>query len=149
VVTVALYLAAASRSDELSFVALVDVASVFDEAHCEDWRLIGGQMVQLHANRLKLGADLYRETRDADIGVPPVVVKEFGLVDRLRELGYEKAAGERLEREGCPSSQQNMMSMHLWHLSTCWFPPTQVMPGRITSLATTSSPSKPVVLLTH
>jgi hypothetical protein len=55
-------------------------------------------MVTLLAARWGLGPDLYRETGDADLGVPPVVVRDHRLPDRLKARGYEQVAGNRFAR---------------------------------------------------
>jgi hypothetical protein len=86
-----LALAAASVADDLGFVALADLRTALgDEA--EDYRIIGGHMVTVLAARWQLGAGLYRETGDADLGVPPVVVRDRDLVGRLKALGYRQVA---------------------------------------------------------
>lgn len=46
-------------------------------------------MVTALVARWQLGAEVYRETGDTDLGVPPVVVREEGLIEGLRELGYQ------------------------------------------------------------
>ncbi|HTK15537.1 MAG TPA: hypothetical protein VL769_04020 [Acidimicrobiia bacterium] len=91
-----LVLIAQSRAEDLGFVALHDVASILEGS--DESRIIGGHMVQLHAYRWNLGADLYRQTQDADLGVPPIAIKDLELVDRLSALGYEREAGNRFSR---------------------------------------------------
>jgi hypothetical protein len=92
----ALRLAAGSVADDAGFVALADVGSVL--AGRVDTRVIGGHMVQLHVQRWLLGAELYRETQDADLGIPVAVAQDPALVTRLGELGYERVAGNRFGR---------------------------------------------------
>ncbi len=60
-------------------------------------RLIGGVAVMLHVQRLALDVPL-RATGDADVGVPPHVLREPELVDAIEALGYTKVAGNRWER---------------------------------------------------
>jgi len=48
--------------------------------------------------RWQLGAELYRETGDTDLGVPPVVVRDEGVIGRLLERGYERVEGNRFTR---------------------------------------------------
>jgi hypothetical protein len=55
-------------------------------------------MVTALVARWQLGADLYRETGDTDLGVPPVVVREEGLIGRLIERGYKQVEGSRFAR---------------------------------------------------
>src|SRR5688572_27511909 len=93
-----LVLSAASLADELAFIAIADLATVVDTGSEVEYRLIGGIMVSLHAQRWQLGHRLYRQTRDADVGVPPTVVRSGDILVRLEELGYEKVAGNRFER---------------------------------------------------
>lgn len=88
-------LAAASVADDLGYVALSDLASVLGVS---TYRIIGGHMVTALVARWQLGAELYRETGDADLGVPPVVVREEGIIGRLIERGYERVEGNRFAR---------------------------------------------------
>jgi hypothetical protein len=84
-------------ADDLSYVALADIAHVLNPRTSE-YRIIGGLMVTALAARWELGASLYRETLDADLGVPPLVARDLGLADRLKAAGYEQVAGDRFER---------------------------------------------------
>lgn len=93
-----LTLTATSVADDLSFVALADVARCLDVDPPPDHRIIGGHMMTALVARWGLGADLYRETGDTDLGTPPVVIRQLGLVDRLLGLGYEKVSGCRFAR---------------------------------------------------
>lgn len=73
-----LVLSASSVADDLGYVALADLAqAVGDDA--SDYRVIGGHMVTVLAARWMLGADLYRETGDADLGVTPVLARSIHL----------------------------------------------------------------------
>jgi hypothetical protein len=92
-----LTLSAVSVSNDLSFVALADLAQVLEE-RAADCRIIGGHMVTTLAARWRLGAELYRETGDADLGLPPVVARDHHLPDRLKALGYQQVAGNRFTR---------------------------------------------------
>jgi len=64
-----LVLSAASVADDVGYAALADLAHVLGEVTA-DYRIIGGHMVTMLAARWQLGAELYRETRDVDLGVP-------------------------------------------------------------------------------
>lgn len=77
-----LSLAASSVAEDLSFVALDDICKILIEGEPLDFRLIGGQMVSLHAQRWGLGRELFRETQDADVGVLPVTAKTTALRNR-------------------------------------------------------------------
>lgn len=55
-------------------------------------------MVTALVARWRLGAELYRETGDTDLGVPPIVVRDHQLIKRLRDLGYEQVEGNRFAR---------------------------------------------------
>lgn len=88
-------LRAGSIADDLSFVALADLASILSGT---DSRVIGGQMVQLHVHRWRLGRELYRQTEDADLGVPVTAVTDTALISALKDLGYGKIEGNRFAR---------------------------------------------------
>jgi hypothetical protein len=90
-------LGAASVADDLGFVALADVAHALTGL-TEDYRVIGGHMVTVLAARWELGSELYRETGDVDIGIPPVVAQGHQLVSRLKGLSYLQVAGNRFAR---------------------------------------------------
>lgn len=89
-------LAAGSVADDLSYIALTDISHLVDTA--ADYRVIGGLMVTALAYRWNLGASLYRETLDADLGVPPVVARDLDLPGRLKAAGYRQVAGDRFEK---------------------------------------------------
>ena len=74
-----LVLVARSVADDLGYAALADVARAL-EGVTGDYRIIGGHMVTMLAARWQLGAELYRETDDVDLGVPPVVARDCGVV---------------------------------------------------------------------
>lgn len=93
-----LSLRATSVADDLGFVALSDLARALQTDSMADYRVIGGHMITALVGRWGLGAQLYRETGDTDLGVPPAVVREHGLIERLEALGYSKVAGNRFAR---------------------------------------------------
>lgn len=90
-------LSAASVADDLGYVALADVARVIGDPP-DDYRVIGGHMVTVLAARWQLGDELYRETGDVDLGVPPVVATDHNLVNRIKDLNYLQVAGNRFAR---------------------------------------------------
>lgn len=92
-----LVLSATSVADDLGYVALADLGLALGEVTA-DYRIIGGHMVTMLAARWRLGADLYRETGDVDLGVPPIVARDHNIVDRLKGLGYTQVAGNRFAR---------------------------------------------------
>lgn len=92
-----LTLAAGSLADDLSYVALTDISRTLDD-QTDDYRIIGGLMVTALAARWELGTHLYRETLDADLGVPPLVARDLNIPDRLKAAGYQQTAGDRFER---------------------------------------------------
>jgi hypothetical protein len=63
-----------------------------------DYRVIGGHMVTMLAARWQLGAGLYRETGDVDLGIPPIVARDKGIVSRLKGIAYLQVAGNRFAR---------------------------------------------------
>jgi hypothetical protein len=90
-------LGAASVADDLGYVALADVARALGGL-TDDYRVIGGHMVTVLAARWQLGHDLYRETGDVDLGIPPIVARDHNIVSRLKELNYLQVAGNRFAR---------------------------------------------------
>jgi hypothetical protein len=92
-----LTLSADSVASDLGFVALADLSQVLDES-AADCRVIGGHMVTTLAARWRLGAELYRETGDVYLGLPPIVARDQHLPDRLNALGYQQIAGNRFAR---------------------------------------------------
>jgi hypothetical protein len=90
-------LGAASVADDLGYVALADLARALGGLS-EDYRVIGGHMVTVLAARWQLGQELYRETGDVDLGIPPIVARDHGLVRRLKALNYVQIAGNRFAR---------------------------------------------------
>ncbi len=90
-------LAAASVADDLTYVALADISSLLHD-QTTDYRIIGGLMVTALAARWDLGASLYRETLDADLGVPPIAARDLDIAGRLKAAGYQQVAGDRFER---------------------------------------------------
>jgi len=78
-----LALSASSVADDLGYVALNDLAGALGDVATE-YRVIGGHIVTVLAARWQLGASLYRETRDVDLGVAPIVVRNQHVVRRLK-----------------------------------------------------------------
>jgi hypothetical protein len=93
-----LALGASSVADDLGYVALNDLAGALGDIAGE-YRVIGGHMVTMLAARWQLGAGLYRETGDVDLGVPPIVARDKGIVSRLKGISYLQIAGNRFARE--------------------------------------------------
>lgn len=90
-------LAAGSVADDLGYVALADAARALG-GRTEEYRVIGGHMVTVLAARWQLGDELYRETGDVDLGIPPIVARDHNLVRRLKDLNYLQVAGNRFAR---------------------------------------------------
>ena len=90
-----LVLSAGSVADDVGFVALRDLGRVVAG---DNYRIIGGHMVMMLVARWALGPDLYRQTQDTDLGVPPTAVANPVIIDRLTALGYERRAGNRFAR---------------------------------------------------
>lgn len=91
-----LALGASSAADDLGYVALADLSHVMEDV--TDYRVIGGHTITILAARWQLSAELFRETGDVDLGIPPVVARDHRLVDRLKAQGYEQVAGNRFAR---------------------------------------------------
>ncbi len=94
----ALALGASSVADDLGYVALNDLAGALEDIS-EEYRVIGGHMVTMLAARWQLGAGLYRETGDVDLGIPPIVVRDQRVAGRLKDISYLQVAGNRFARE--------------------------------------------------
>lgn len=92
-----LTLAARSVADDLSYVALADLSQTMAGGPT-DYRIIGGHTITMLAARWRLGAELYRETGDVDLGLPPVVARGQRLPARLKALGYDQVEGNRFAR---------------------------------------------------
>jgi hypothetical protein len=92
-----LALGASSVADDLGYVALSDLAGALGDI-TEEYRVIGGHMVTMLAARWRLGASLYRETGDVDLGIPPVVARDQHIASRLRNSDYRQVAGNRFAR---------------------------------------------------
>ena len=86
-----LALAASSVADDLGYVAMSDLAKALGDL-AADYRVIGGHMVTMLAARWQLGAGLYRETGDLDLGVPPIVARDKGVVRRIKDASYLQVA---------------------------------------------------------
>lgn len=89
-------LAASSVAEELGYIALSDVSTIRIDGSPLDFRLIGGQMVALHAQRWEM--DLPRLTQDADIALQPVTIRTTNVLEQLRNLGYSQVEGNRYSR---------------------------------------------------
>lgn len=92
-----LALGASSVADDLGYVALNDLAGALRDIAAE-YRIIGGHMVTMLAARWHLGASLYRETGDVDLGIPPIVARDHRVVGRLKDINYLQVAGNRFAR---------------------------------------------------
>jgi len=92
-----LALGASSVADDLGYVALDDLARALEDI-AADYRVIGGHMVTMLAARWQLGTGLYRETGDVDLGIPPIVARDKGIVSRLKDISYLQVGGNRFAR---------------------------------------------------
>lgn len=90
-----LVLHAASVADDVGYVALHDLGQVMGDT---SYRIIGGHLVMALVARWGLGPELYRQTQDTDLGVPPVAVQTPDIIDQLETLGYQRRAGNRFGR---------------------------------------------------
>jgi hypothetical protein len=88
---------AVSVTDDLGYVALGDLARALGDITA-DCRVIGGHMVTVLAARWRLGHELYRETGDVDLGIPPIIARDHHVVGRLKDLDYTQVAGNRFAR---------------------------------------------------
>jgi hypothetical protein len=93
-----LALRATSVTDDLGYVALSDLAHTLGDMTA-DYRVIGGHMVTMLAARWRLGAAMYRETGDVDLGIPPIVARDHHVASRLKSIDYLQIAGNRFARQ--------------------------------------------------
>jgi predicted nucleotidyltransferase len=89
-------LTAPSRAEESAYRALAVLCAVGEEMNL-NYRLIGGQAVQLHAYRWRLGADLYRESADTDAGLHLTATSAESLKDALERKGFRQVAGDQFK----------------------------------------------------
>jgi hypothetical protein len=88
-------IASDSRASDASYYALVDAAQA--AAGLAHWLIVGGHMVNLHVLRAAVDVPL-RLTRDVDLGVELLSVRDGRLVERLRALGYDnRTRGNRFD----------------------------------------------------
>jgi|GEM_PF-3244483 len=93
--TIDVHVTSGSRAEDAAYRALADAAIA--AANLETWRVVGGHMVNLHALRSTVPLIL-RATRDADLAVELVAIKNGGLLGQLRALGYDNPrSGNRFE----------------------------------------------------
>ena len=91
------YLKSSSREYDGSLVALRDAVQV--AADVKTWLIVGGHMVNLHIVRAGVPAPL-RLTRDADLAVEVPVIRDQGLVGKLRKMGYDNPVfSNRFDRD--------------------------------------------------
>lgn len=88
---------ATSGADDAAFVALNDVAALLARAEFTRALLIGGHMVTLHARRWRL--DLFRETQDADLGIPQLALNKTEIGPTLKALGYRRVRPNRFAKD--------------------------------------------------
>ncbi|WP_069161794.1 hypothetical protein [Nocardia altamirensis] len=85
-----------SRAEDGAYLALADTAIAANGL--PSWAVVGGHMVNLHALCSKVPIPL-RATRDADLAVELVTIRDGVLLDRLRRMGYDNPrSGNRFER---------------------------------------------------
>jgi hypothetical protein len=91
-----LHLTSTSRAEDASYQALADSAQA--AGRDPGWRILGGHMVNLHATLAGVRLPL-RATRDADLAVEVLAIRDGGLLERLRSLGYDNSrSGNRFEK---------------------------------------------------
>lgn len=91
-----LSLVATSAADDAGFVALSDVAAILDRPEFNNAVVIGGHMVTLHARRW--GLHLFRETQDADLGIPQLTLNTTDIGPALEALDYRRIRRNRFAK---------------------------------------------------
>jgi hypothetical protein len=111
-------LVATSAADDAAFVALHDVATLLGRPELSRAVVIGGHMVSLHARRW--GLNLFRETQDADLGVPQLALNTHEIGSAMEELGYSRVRPNRFakavlggptDREGSSGAAQAVVDI--------------------------------------
>lgn len=90
--------ASTSLAEDAAYLTMQDAVAAANRTGIE-YRIIGGQMVTVHVATSGADAPL-RMTTDTDLGLEARVLANSGLIDQLRDDGYELVAGNRLERDG-------------------------------------------------
>lgn len=85
-----------SRADDLSFLALADIARV--TADVEDARIVGGHMVGMLQAAFPVAGATVRRTIDADAAVSTEVASSGQLHARLEAAGYSATSGNSYEK---------------------------------------------------
>ena len=94
-------LSPSSEAERDALTALVDLGQLIDASPVaiEDTRLIGGQMVDLHVVRHRLGAHYRRMTADTDFGLDLLSLRALGAIPRFASHDYQLREGHRFYRK--------------------------------------------------
>lgn len=88
-----------TNASDLGFLALADVSAAAEGLASDEWRIIGGHMVQLLTHAYPTPGSRLRGTADADAGVSAEVAGTQHFHDRLRSRHYADESGNRYVRE--------------------------------------------------
>ncbi|MGI5221878.1 hypothetical protein [Nocardia sp. CA-290969] len=91
--------ASTTNASDLGYLALADVAAAAADLANDEWRIIGGHMVQMLIHIYPTAIGRLRGTTDADAGVSPQIAASKHFHDRLRDRNYEDECGNRYIRE--------------------------------------------------
>ncbi|HKU35047.1 MAG TPA: hypothetical protein VJP90_05810 [Paenarthrobacter sp.] len=87
-----------SNAADLGYKALADVAEAAQGLDHEEYRIVGGHMVQLLLHVYPTAAAMQRSTADADAGIKQATAAGQALHWRLLDQGYEEAKGNHYIR---------------------------------------------------
>ncbi|WP_051029540.1 hypothetical protein [Nocardia takedensis] len=88
-----------TNAADLGFLALADVAAAAADIVSDEWRIIGGHMVQLLIHVYPTPGTRLRGTADADAGVSTEIAASRYFHDRLRGRDYTDESGNRYVRD--------------------------------------------------
>lgn len=88
-----------SNAADLGYRALADVAAAADGVDVNDYRIVGGHMVQLLFHIYPTPNATERSTADADAGIRRALAAGQGLHEKLLERGYQPHSGNHYIRQ--------------------------------------------------
>ena len=87
-----------SNAANLGYQALADIAEAAVGLNYDEYRIVGGHMVQLLLHVYPTEAAMQRTTADADAGIKQATAAGQALHERLLDQGYEEAKGNHYIR---------------------------------------------------
>lgn len=88
-----------SNAADLGYLALSDVATAAETIPYDDYRIVGGHMVQLLLHAYPTSGVVERSTADADTGIREAVAAGQDLHEQLLKRGYQATSGNHYVRD--------------------------------------------------